>query len=139
MAKPPITPEPVKAPILNTGNANQWFKSVLANPVQARQLKQDWIKLLTTDLAATSQQKENLSLVPANYAKELQGAIAQVVDQGGTIHLDRESEHSPGTLIVEPTTPPGEKAPHLSIGIYHCTFDANCRNWHCGWGPAKKK
>jgi hypothetical protein len=29
--------------------------------------------------------------------------------------------------------------PNLSVGVFHCTFNAHCRNWHCGWGPSKSK
>jgi hypothetical protein len=84
----------------------------------------------------TSQQAESLSLVPPDDADELQKAIAMVVDHGGTIHIERQSEHSPGKLVVQPKSTEPSVA-QLSVGIFHCTFDANCRNWHCGWGPAR--
>jgi hypothetical protein len=126
-----------EAPTADTAALNQWFTSVLADPTRARQLKGDWMKLLQAELAVTDRQKEHLSLVPAGDAKELQSAIALVVDHGGTIHIDRDSEHSPGVLVVQPKQPGGETL-DFSIPIFHCTFDANCRNWHCGWGPAKR-
>jgi len=73
--------------------------------------------------------------VPADDAKELQKAMAMVVDRGGTIHINRQSESGPGTLTVQPT---GLETADFSVGIFHCTFDANFRNWHCGWGPARR-
>jgi hypothetical protein len=82
----------------------------------------------------TKEQAESLSLVPPEYVQELQKAICTVVDQGGTIRIERRSEHNPGTLVVEPKA----KVAELSVGIFHCHFDGHCRNWHCGWGPARK-
>lgn len=122
----------------DTAALNQWFTSVLADPTRARQLKGDWMKLLQAELAVTDRQKEHLSLVPAADAMELQKAIAMVVDHGGTIHIERDSERSPGVLVVQPKKP-GVETVDFSVGVFHCTFDANCRHWHCGWGPAKKK
>lgn len=94
------------------------------------------MKLLLSTFDTTSQQAESLSLVPPDDAKELQKAIAMVVDHSGTIHIERESERSPGKLVAQPKSTEARE-PHLSVGIFHCTFDANCRNWHCGWGPAR--
>ena len=134
-------PTAIKAP--DTATINQWLKSVLADPTKARQLKVDWRKLMRAELPLSAEQKEHLQGIPAKDAGELQEAIAKVVDHGGTIRLDRDSESSPGLLVVQPQAS-GSKAPHhaepdLSVGIFHCTFNAHCRNWHCGWGPAPKK
>jgi hypothetical protein len=118
---------------------NHWFTSALADPARAHQLKHDWRKLLLAELPASDLQKEHLSLVPEGDAEELQKAIAMVVDHGGTIHIERDSEASPGTLIVQPKIAhEGAAIPNISIKIFHCTFDANCRNWHCHWGPASR-
>jgi hypothetical protein len=95
------------------------------------------MKLVHAELPSSDGQKEHLSLVPASDAKELQHAIAMVVDHGGTIKIERDSEHSPGKLVVYPSAK--SETANFSVGIFHCTFDANCRHWHCGWGPAKKK
>jgi hypothetical protein len=121
----------------NTAAINQWFQSALADPSRARALRQDWMKLLQTELPVSASQKEHLSGVPAEDAKQLQAAIAMVVDHGGAIHIERDSERSPGILVVQPNS--GPQTADFSFGIFHCTFDANCRNWHCGWGPARKK
>lgn len=122
----------------NTAALNEWFRSALTDPARANELKQNWMQLLQKELQLSDSQKEHLSLVPAEHAKELQAAIAQAVDQGGKVYIERDSERAPGQLIVEPN-PNGRVEPAFSVGIFHCTFDANCRNWHCGWGPAKKK
>lgn len=122
----------------NTAAINDWFKSVLADPARANELKHAWMKLMNKELPLSAPQKEHLSLVPNRDANELQTAIAQVVQHGGTIHIERDSEHSPGLLVVHPARTDAAN-PEFSVGIFHCTFDANCRNWHCGWGPAKKK
>lgn len=135
---------------VKTASINQWFASVLADPAKADKLRGNWMKLIQSELPLSEAQKEHLSLVPAEHAKELQSAIGMVVQNGGKIHIDREDEHSPGTLVVEPNHH-GTKTAELtrtaelshtaefSLPIFHCTFDANCRHWHCGWGPAKKK
>lgn len=131
-----VSNSPVVAP--DTTALNDWFKSALADPARSEELRRDWMKLLRQDLPLSERQKEHLSLVPPQDAKELQAAIAQVVEHGGTIHIERDSEQSPGELIVQPQAT-GKLQPDFSVGIFHCTFDANCRNWHCGWGPAKHK
>jgi hypothetical protein len=121
----------------NTAAFNQLFRSALADPSRAQALREDWMSLVRSELPVSQSQKEHLSGVPAKDAKELQAAIAMVVDHGGTIEIQRDSERSPGTLVVQPNS--GPQTADFSVGIFHCTFDANCRNWHCGWGPAKKK
>jgi hypothetical protein len=107
---------------------------VLADPARAHKLKDNWMKLLKTELPLTDQQKKILSLIPASDAKELKAAVAMVVDRGGTIHIERKTEQSPGTLIVQPN-PPGGKTAELKVNFFHCKFNAHCRDWHCGWGP----
>jgi hypothetical protein len=121
-------------PGFTTVRLNDWFHETLADPARAGHLKRDWIKLLETDLGMTAEQRESLLHLPAKDASELQAAIARVVDHGGTIHVERPSEQSAGKLVVRPNQPAGAN-PQFSIGIFHCTFDANFRHWHCGWGP----
>jgi|GEM_PF-4421330 len=123
---------------VKTAAINQWFATALADPARADKLRGNWMKLIQAELPLSNDQKEHLSLVPKEHAKELQSAIAMVVEKGGKIHIDRENEHSPGTLVVEPKSH-GTHTAEFSLPIFHCTFDANCRHWHCGWGPAKKK
>jgi len=131
---PTMTP---KKPSLTTANVNRWLKTTLADPARARQLKQNWVEVLLDEFTTTKEQVESLALIPAEYAKDLQTAVGRVVDHGGTIVVERESEDSPGTLVVTPKNA-DPKAVELSVGIYHCTFNAHCRHWKCGWGPAKK-
>jgi hypothetical protein len=126
-------------PGFTTASLNDWFHATLADPARSGRLKQDWIALLETDLGMDAGQRESLLHLPAKDAGELQAAIARVVDHGGTIRVERASEHSAGKLVVRPnqaagTNPEGAN-PQFSIGIFHCTFDANFRHWHCGWGP----
>lgn len=123
--------------VVDTSRINQWFTSVLADSAQAKNLKTDWKTLLENQLPLTAQQKGSIASIPENDAKELNSAVAMVVDHGGTIHLERDSERSAGTLVVQPISN-GNKTADLSVGVFHCKFDANCRNWHCGWGPARK-
>jgi hypothetical protein len=129
-----------KSAVPNTAAFNHWVKSALADPERALQLKADWRKLLITELPVSEAQKEHLRSLPEDDAKKLQNAISMVVDHGGTVRVERASETSPGLLIVEPaaTAPaPAAAQAKFSVIIFHCTFDANCRNWHCGWGPAR--
>lgn len=130
------TSEAGRKPTLTTANVNKWCKSVLADPARASLLKESWIKLLLSSFNMTRQRAESLSLVPPDDAAELQRALAMVVDHGGTIHIERKSERAPGKLVVQPKSTDARE-PQLSVGICHCTFGANCRNWHCGWGPAR--
>jgi hypothetical protein len=126
-----------KAP--NTAAFNQWVQSALANPERARRLKSNWRKLVMEELPVSEAQKQHLYSIPEKDAHELQEAIATVVEHGGTIHLERASETSPGTLVVQPSKDAlgsnGAAQAKFTVIIFHCTFDANCRNWHCGWGP----
>lgn len=130
-------PHATKTP--NTAALNHWFKSALADHTKAHQLKSDWRKLLISELPLTEDQKHTFSSIPAADAKELQAAIAKVVDHGGTIHIERDSETSPGRLVVQPkaahATDSAIAQPEFSLGIFHCTFDGFFRNWHCHWGP----
>jgi hypothetical protein len=119
---------------------NAWLKTVLADAARAKRLKENWTQYLLAEFDATDEQVRNLAHVPPEHAAELKRAIEMVVDGGGSIRLERHSEPGPGKLIVEPTIEqpktPGQVTPALSVGVFHCTFDAHCRNWHCGWGPA---
>ena len=124
-------------PTLTTANVNQWLKSVLADPARARQLKESWVELLLDEFTTTKEQVESLALIPADHAKDIHMAIGRVVDHGGTIVVERDSEDRPGKLIITPTSASPNFA-ELSVGIFHCTFNAHCRKWKCGWGPAKK-
>jgi hypothetical protein len=126
-----------RKPPLTTATANQWITNVLADPVRARQLRADWRQLVLDEFTVTAEQRASLADIPPDDARELQDAVSLVVDQGGTIRLERESERSPGRLVVAPG-PAGPVTAELSVGIFHCTYDANCRNWRCGWGPARK-
>ena len=123
-------------PALTTANLNAWLASVLADPARAKKLKDNWRELMVAEFDATKEQMNSLTIGPGKHADELDDALARVVNGGGTIHVERASEHGPGRLIVSPKAGGSETA-DLSIGIYHCTFDANCRNWHCGWGPSR--
>ena len=105
--------------------------------MRARHLREDWRQLLLDEFAVTAEQRASLADIPPDDARELQNAVALVVDQGGTIRLERESERSPGRLIVAPE-PADSATAELSVGVFHCTYDANCRNWRCGWGPTRK-
>lgn len=117
---------------LTTANVNAWFAAALADPALRAALRQDWVKALLSDLAATPAERAGLTSLPAGDARALQAAMAKVADRGGTVHLDRPSETGPGKLTMRPGG--GEHA-DFSIGIFHCTFDANFQHWHCGWGP----
>lgn len=127
-------------PNLTTHSVNAWFKEIVAHPKKSPLFKENWTKLLMSEFRLTHDQQDHISQIPAEYVADLQKAMNLVVDHGGAIRVERESETSPGKLIVEPSQPAGKPAPEsFSVGIFHCTFDANCRHWHCGWGPAKKK
>jgi hypothetical protein len=132
--------QPTRPPPPDTAAENAWFASALADSARSNHLRKDWIKLLGEEMPLSEAQRDHLSQIPAKDAAELQAAIASVVDHGATVHFERESQRSPGKLIVKPkakdAAKPAEKLePAFSIGIFHCTCDANCRNWHCHWGP----
>ncbi|MGH7121448.1 MAG: hypothetical protein ACREFP_21065 [Acetobacteraceae bacterium] len=125
---------------LTTANINGWFAEALADPARLAALRQDWVKLLLSDLSATPAERDNLASLPAEDARALQAMIAQVADHGGRIYLERSSETEPGALVVQPDRggPSGMRGgaqADFSVGIFHCTFDANFQHWHCGWGP----
>jgi hypothetical protein len=129
-----------QAPPPDTAALNAWFASALADSARSTHLRKDWIKLLGEEMPLSEAQRDHLSQIPAKDAAELQAAIASVVDHGGTVHFERESMRSPGKLIVQPKKKGGAKPaekldPAFSVGIFHCTFDANCRHWVCHWGP----
>jgi hypothetical protein len=129
-----------QAPPPDTAALNEWLTSALADSARSTRLRKDWIKLLGEEMPLSEAQRDHLSQIPAKDAAELQAAIASVVEHGGTVHFERESPRSPGTLIVHPKPKGAPKPaealdPAFSVGIFHCTFDANCRNWHCHWGP----
>ncbi|HEY4271221.1 MAG TPA: hypothetical protein VGM65_04390 [Candidatus Udaeobacter sp.] len=123
--------------VTNTTAINQWITSVLADPARAHELKRNWMKLLKAELPLSNQQSESLALIAENDAKKLRAAVAMVVDNGGTIHIERKTQHSAGTLILQPKSL-GNKTAELSVTVFHCTFNAHCRDWHCGWGPVRK-
>jgi hypothetical protein len=129
-----------ETPPPDTAALNGWLTSALADSARSTHLRKDWIKLLGEEMPLSEAQRDHLSQIPAKDAAELQAAIASVVEHGGTVHFERESMRSPGKLIVQPKKKDGAKPsekldPAFSLGIFHCTFDANCRNWHCHWGP----
>lgn len=130
---------PGRAQPLTTANVNEWFLEALADPARRTALRQDWVKLLLSEMEATSAEQRNLASLPAEEARALQAAITQAADHGGTIRLERSGETGPGTLTVRPAgdrpTPAQGKQADFSLGIFHCTFDANFQHWHCGWGP----
>lgn len=127
-----------RKPGLTTPNLNQWLKNVLSDLTMTRELRdKNWIQIIQDNFTLTKKQSENLSHVPPTQLKEMQKAIGMVLDYGGTIHVERKSEQGPGEVIVEPIAT-GPEVAAFSAGVFHCKFDANCRNWHCGWGPAKK-
>jgi len=123
--KPPLTPE----------NFNRWIEAVISDPSRAQIVKKKgWMAALPEEFDLTREQARNLSRIPAEYVAELQRAADLVVDRGGTIRVERESEAGPGSLTVQPNR---SRSMELSIGVYHCRFDAHCRHWRCGWGPAR--
>jgi hypothetical protein len=121
-----------------TASLNEWFGKALADPARSGHLKQDWIRLLEADFGMSRQQRESLLHLPEKDAGELQAAIAKAVEQGGTIRIERASEQAAGKLVIESRRQQGPQTgatPAFSLWIFHCTFDANFRHWHCGWGP----
>jgi hypothetical protein len=129
-------PKPrVKNP-LTTVNLNEWLNATLKDPAQARKLDgKRWLDVLMSQFTVTKAQADALDAIPLSYVRGIQRAIAMVIEDGGDVHIERKSEHSPGDLYI---TPGGPQEADLSVGVFHCRFDANCRNWKCGWGPAKK-
>ena len=103
----------------------------------------------------SADQKEHLSDIPAADAKALQEAIGLVVDKGGSIHIERVNEKSPGTLIVQPAAAAAPLSaavaagggvssgssvnPAFSVGIFHCTFDRTAATGIAGGVRQKSK
>jgi hypothetical protein len=125
----------IRKPPLNMENFNRWIEAVISDPTRAQMLKKKtWMALILEEFALTREQARNLSRIPAEYVAELQRAADLVVDRGGTIRVERDSEAGPGSLTIQPNR---SRSMELSIGVYHCRFDAHCRRWRCGWGPAR--
>lgn len=123
-----------------TTDINRWFEQVLADHRRSGLLKKDWVKLAEEDSGISPLQRETLAQLPPNYVAELQAAMARVVDHGGSIRIERESEQGEGTLVVRPHAVAKESAAEnpgtglsFNIPVYVCTFDAHCRHWHCHW------
>jgi hypothetical protein len=87
-------PSESSKPAVTTASVNAWLKSVLADPDRATLLKNDWRALLTSELEATSDRAKNVAAIPSKDSKELQEAIAMVVDEGGT-----QDDHSEGPFV----------------------------------------
>jgi len=85
-------------------------------------LIEDWQTGLTALLDVVSRHEETL---------DVQGELRQLLESGGEIVVD------PGgaKIRLAPNRDESADSQRFSIGIFHCTFDANFRNWKCGWGP----
>jgi hypothetical protein len=131
-------------PLLTGENVNRRLSTILRqkeNADQVSQLKSDWRAYVEDQFHLTSIQKQHLANIPTDEVNQIQRALNQAVDQGGTIQLklplevrlatagaDAEGEL---TITVDDTS-----ARAIKIPILHCRFDADCTNWKCGPGPA---
>lgn len=108
---------------------------------QVKLLKLDWRAFLEQEFRLSSAQTLNLSKIPENVVKEIQDALNQAAEQGGTLQLRLASEVPALEVGTEPrgelTITPGMD---LSLKIepktvFHCHFAADCGNWDCYTGP----
>jgi len=100
------------------------------------ELKRDFRTFFASQFSLTPEQKRHLDGIPREEVKNIQKALDEMHAKGGSVQLELPSGGNGGRLNI--TVPPGKSSgvtTDLSIGVFHCTFDANCDDWNCGWGP----
>lgn len=98
-----------------------------------------WLELVEGNFAVDEFQAKALKGMSAASSAILQSAAEQTTRSGGTVRVGKTATGG-GQLIFGSNNKPspgamGSGAQSLSIGIAHCTFDADCTNWQCDWGP----
>jgi len=122
-------------PALTEESFNHWAAELLARPQSSALLRQGWLAALRSHFALTREQERAFAEIPHATSAEIQGAVESALSGGGKISVDRDARSGEGSLRIEVPQQPG--VAELSLGIFHCRFDAHCRNWHCRWGPAR--
>jgi hypothetical protein len=102
---------------------------------RAAKLSRDWRAFIAGELSLSDTQAGNLRNIPANEVAKIQRAFKHVVTHGGEFSVKLGEGKSEGSLIIK-MTGTGATARSFKIPLLTCTFDANCRNWHCHLGPA---
>ena len=126
-----------RMPALTSVSANQWFTATFADPLKAMELIRDPRGLLLSAFSLTPKQRDHIFAIPDVKLEKIRDALDIVVRRKGKVSVERDAENKPGRLVMKysPSSSAGNVSPKLSIGIAHCTFDADCGNWQCGWGP----
>lgn len=136
-------------PKLDVESFNRWANSEADNKwVRTKQHAKSlgrtptWIELVQENFAVGESQANALKEMSAESSAILQSAAERMRKNGGRVSVEKTSTGR-GQLLVERETV--RKARGRTIGsgseslikipIAHCTFDADCTNWECGWGP----
>lgn len=137
----------VKKPSLTGDNVNQVIGEIFSKQKgkeeHAKRLKKDWRDYIQSEFRVTKTQRENIQNIPPGEVEKIQQALNKATDHGGTIQLRLGSDAAKSktgsgeplglTITSQDSAAHGKKS--MTIIICHCTFDADCCNWQCGWGP----
>ena len=98
-------------------------------------LQEAWLRLSTTDAGdignLTAWLTTVVSRICLNSLRSRQRHHSESIDDATNV--------VPFPVRTAVTPEPTDSATaKLSVGVFHCTYDANCRHWRCGWGPARK-
>ena len=125
-------------PALTANSLNRLIRPLLGQTkpdARAAKLSRDWRALIATELSISVVQAENLRSIPAEEVAKVQRAFKHVVTHGGEFNVKLGEGQSEGSLIIR-MTGTGTTQRTFKIPLITCTFDANCRHWHCHVGPA---
>ena len=136
---------------LNVDSFNKWADSEAANKwVRTKDLAKSlgrtptWLEVVEENFALDQSQANALKGMPAESSAILQSVAEQMRQKGGKVRVEKTSSGS-GRLLVEregirkargqAVTSGIQPSLQINIPIAYCTFDADCTNWNCGWGP----
>ena len=130
--------KPAAKPELTSARVNSRIRSLLGKKGDkgGDQLSKDWRAFIASEFSLSKTQAANLKNIPAEEVAKVQGGFRDAVKQGGEFRLKLGSEAGSGAgeLTIQPKGPTTPSRT-IKITIIKCTFDANCRNWHCKLGP----
>jgi hypothetical protein len=138
-----------KKPRINSKSVKEVIEPLLVpgtKNARARKLRSDWRRFFRDEFALSDDQQSHLDAIPARVASQIQHAFGEALDRGGYFRMRiprgrRGGELEIVTAGVGIKPPPGTAtAPRgtfrsFNVVIFHCHYDANCRNWKCKLGP----
>jgi len=125
-------------PALTANSLNRLIRPLLGQTkpdARATKLSRNWRALIASELSMSVIQAENLRSIPAEEVAKVQRAFKHVVTHGGEFTAKLGDGQTDGSLNIR-MTGTGKTLRTFKITLLTCTFDANCRHWHCHLGPA---